>query len=422
MRALASIVVVRSRRWTRHALERATVRTVTTDRISDDVVAWAASGLMALSGRPGGAMLGPPAGFVERLTVLGAQISGLTAVIGEQVVVDPLAVLAERAAIAGLTRGGATSCGGATRLLSCDDGWLAVSLARSTDWDLVAAWLELDGPVEPGEWERVTTAVAGRAADGLMDRGVLVGLPIAVVGECAPGASGGVAVTSVTDRVVGRADPVAIETLTVLDLSALWAGPLAGRVLARAGARVIKVEASSRPDGSRSGPLEFQHALNGDKESVVLDLDGADGRRRFHDLVDSADVVITSCRQRALDQLGLDPDAIVAAGRPRAWLSITGHGRGPVGRDRVAFGDDAAVAGGLVLWDEQGPCFCADAVADPLAGLAAAAAVLAALADGGRHVVDVSMAEVAAGFAGPTTPVPVDLVASVPDVDRRVIR
>jgi hydroxymethylglutaryl-CoA lyase len=44
------------------------------------------------------------------------------------------------------------------------------------------------------------------------------------------------------------------------------------------------------------------------------------------------------------------------------------------GADRVAFGDDAAVGGGLVVWDADGPCFCADAVADPVAGLVAAAA------------------------------------------------
>src|SRR5439155_480481 len=70
---------------------------------------------------------------------------------------------------------------------------------------------------------------------------------------------------------------------------------------------------------------------------------------------------------------------------PRVWLSITGYGQEDA---RVAFGDDAAVGGGLVVEDAAGPCFCADAVADPLTGLFAADACLAALADGGRVRLD----------------------------------
>ena len=78
-------------------------------------------------------------------------------------------------------------------------------------------------------------------------------------------------------------------------------------------------------------------------------------------------------------------------------MSITGYGRAV---DRVAFGDDAAVAGGLVAWDDDGPVFLADAVADPLTGIAAAVAVDAALRTDGRWVVDAAMAGVAAWVAG----------------------
>jgi hypothetical protein len=99
---------------------------------------------------------------------------------------------------------------------------------------------------------------------------------------------------------------------------------------------------------------------------------------------------------------------------PRAWVSISGHGRGPDARHRVAFGDDAAVAGGLVAWDTGGPCFCADAVADPATGLTAAAAAAAALAGGGRWTIDVALAGVAAHLAGPTVAVPGDLAPAPP--------
>ena len=62
----------------------------------------------------------------------------------------------------------------------------------------------------------------------------------------------------------------------------------------------------------------------------------------------------------------------------------------------VGFGDDAAVAAGLVAWDEAGPCFCADAAADPATGLLAALAVVDHLAAGGRWLLDVALARVAA--------------------------
>jgi hypothetical protein len=82
--------------------------------------------------------------------------------------------------------------------------------------------------------------------------------------------------------------------------------------------------------------------------------------------------------------------------------------------ERVAFGDDAAAAGGLVVWHEGTPMFCADAVADPLAGVAAAGACVNALAAGGRWLLDVSMAGVAAGLGGPTLAAPAVLVAAAP--------
>ena len=60
-----------------------------------------------------------------------------------------------------------------------------------------------------------------------------------------------------------RPDPAG---LIVVDLSALWAGPLCGDLLARAGATVVKVESTQRPDGARRGPAEFFDLLNGRKQ------------------------------------------------------------------------------------------------------------------------------------------------------------
>jgi crotonobetainyl-CoA:carnitine CoA-transferase CaiB-like acyl-CoA transferase len=168
---------------------------------------------------------------------------------------------------------------------------------------------------------------------------------------------------------------------------------------------VVKVESTRRPDGARRGPARFFSRLNGGKASVALDLTSTVGRQQLGELVAGADVVITGSRPRALEQLGLDPEEAVAGGRTRLWLSITGYGTEGGSGTRVAFGDDAAVAGGLVARDRRGPCFLADAVADPLCGLASAVAALGALADGGAWVLDASMADIAGGLTGPAVAV-----------------
>jgi crotonobetainyl-CoA:carnitine CoA-transferase CaiB-like acyl-CoA transferase len=188
----------------------------------------------------------------------------------------------------------------------------------------------------------------------------------------------------------------------VVDLSALWAGPLCGELLARAGADVVKVESLARPDGARHGPAAFFDLMNGPKRSVALDLATSGGQRDLRRLIDAADVVIESARPRALEQMGIvAAEVLRGPAGPQVWTSITSHGRGPGQADRVGFGDVAAAAGGLVAHDDQGPCFLADAVADPLCGLVAAAAVLEALVAGGRWLLSVALAPLSAAVAGP---------------------
>lgn len=375
-----------------------------------EVAAWAATGAMWLTGPPDSARLGPPAGLVPKLRAIGDIAADRAAALGGRIEVDPLALLGQRAALSGLSRQGDTSCGGATRLIPARDGWMAVSLARPSDIDLVPAWLEADAIDEPGGdiWGAVVAHVASSPAQHLLDRAHLLGLAAAVLPAAPPTAALTThplaALPLRADRVAGPSapPPAALGNLVVVDLSSLWAGPLAGALLAAAGADVVKVESTSRPDGARRGPTSFFDLLNSSKRSVGLDLRSIDGARLLRDLLARADVVIEASRPRALEQLGIDARSLLAGARPRVWVSITGHGRTHPGRDWIGFGDDAAVAGGLVSCHDGRPYFCSDAVADPTSGIVAAAAVLDALAVGGRWLLDVSMAGVAAHLAGPT--------------------
>jgi crotonobetainyl-CoA:carnitine CoA-transferase CaiB-like acyl-CoA transferase len=176
-------------------------------------------------------------------------------------------------------------------------------------------------------------------------------------------------------------------------MSSMWAGPMCGRLLAAGGATVVKVETPARPDGTRSGDRRFFDWMNSEKLSFSASFDSDE----LAALLRAADVVIEGSRPAALARRGLSADKVPA--RPgRVWLRISGYGSGHPGR--VAFGDDAAVAGGLVNVDEHHPVFCGDAIADPLTGLAGTAAVLDALTRGGGVIIDVSMAAVAATYAG----------------------
>lgn len=355
---------------------------------------------MAVSGPPPGGQLGPPEPLLDGIDALGSRIASASARLGREVRWDWPALLGERAALDGLGAAGRTSCGGATRLVRCADGWVAVSLARPTDRDLLPAWLALAGcTASPGALERdvgVEEAIAGCDGARLASAAEVVGLPVGVLGERAADGSGGVALEH-----FGAARP--IGRLRVLDLSSLWAGPLCGSVLAALGAEVTKVESSARPDAGRRGSPGLDRLLNGHKARLSIDLGAPRGRSALVHLIRAADIVVESSRPRALEQLGIvAAEHLAEPGGPAVWVRITAHGPASA---RVGFGDDAAVAGGLVVEDAEGPWFCGDAIADPLSGLAAAAAALEAVVAAQRTLVDVALAGVAAAHAGPTLPI-----------------
>ncbi|MBL7499429.1 CoA transferase [Frankia sp. CN7] len=266
------------------------------------------------------------------------------------------------------------------------------------------------GTVRP--WSAIAAAVADRAAAALVERAELLGLPVALVVDPARAAADEQALARgqrfpfapflvdgrPPDAVTGRGEAGAQrgprDGFTVVDLSSLWAGPLCAHLLGLAGGRVVKVEGAGRLDGARQGPAAFYDLLHAGHASVVVDLRSAGGRAELVRLIQRADVVLEASRPRALDQLGIDPAAMIARNPRLTWVSITGHGRTGPWRQRPAFGDDAAAAAGAVAVDAAGrPVFLADAVADPVTGVLAAAAALASLLAGGGHHVDIALRE-----------------------------
>ena len=118
----------------------------------------------------------------------------------------------------------------------------------------------------------------------------------------------------------------ALDDLVVVDLSALWAGPLCSSLLRRAGARVIKVESTARPDGARRGPrLPSSTCSTPPRGASALTSAPTPDAASLRALIGAADVVV-ECPARVLVQLGIDAEDLVRSGRPRLWISITGHG------------------------------------------------------------------------------------------------
>lgn len=324
------------------------------------------------------------------LSAFEAEIGDLSERLGRRVTVSDLGVTSRNGHLELDPPGGRISCNRACRMVRAADGWMALNLARPEDRDLVPAWLGCNGADDP--WEAVEGRLAGLLRHELVERAALLGLPAAAVGEvrCDTMAA---PMLPLGRRV--RRD----RTPRVVDLSSLWAGPLCGAILAAMGWTVSKVESVQRPDPTRHVTPEFARRLNGRKMHLAFDFADAAGRARLRSLVEAADVLITGARPRAFAGLGLDPDAVFAANPGLVWVAVTGHGWTGEGSARVAFGDDAAAAGGLVGWVDEAPHFLGDALADPVTGLAAAAGALRALEQGGGMLVDVPLARTAAGAA-----------------------
>jgi len=331
---------------------------------------------------------GSPAGLVvSALDDLGLDLNGAS-------------LLGERAALAALPPAARCSAGRAARILPSSDGDVALSLARPDDTDLVGALVGREIAGDP--WHAAARWLAEQRSGEAVARAQLLGLPAAVVPQ--PGdtfdeqalARGGIRPAVVTQggaRRHRRSRPL------VVDLSALWAGPLCAHLLGLLGAQVVKVEGADRLDGARNGASAFYGLLHAGHESVRVDLRSAAGIERLRRLLRRADLVIEASRPRALIQLGLDAMEFVDNGT--SWLSVTAYGRTGPWSNRVGFGDDVAAGAGMVARTQTGISFLGDALADPMTGVFAAHVAVEALRSEHARLLDVSMRDVVASTLGP---------------------
>jgi crotonobetainyl-CoA:carnitine CoA-transferase CaiB-like acyl-CoA transferase len=202
----------------------------------------------------------------------------------------------------------------------------------------------------------------------------------------------------------------------VLDLTLALAGPFATYLLARLGARVIKIENPSSPDPCReNAPFLGPHGVSLGRRSaedmsvsavnrlrgkyaVTLDLKRPGSREVFADLLQRADIVVENFSTGALDRLGAGYEYARTCNPRIIYCSITGFGVDQTSGTGKAMDSIIQALSGLMMTSGapgDPPVRVGVPVADLMAPVFAIVGVLAALrqrdATGvGQHV-DVSM-------------------------------
>ena len=209
----------------------------------------------------------------------------------------------------------------------------------------------------------------------------------------------------------GASGPLA--GLKVVDFSMGWAGPLCARTLGDLGCDVVKIESEGHPDwwrGWEAGSVdaatrETKHNfidVNRNKRGVDIDLTAAEGVGQARALIASADIVVENYAAGVLEKLGLGPGVQRALKPGLISLSMPAFGNGGPLSGIRAYGSTVEQASGLPFVNGEAdwvPCQQHVAFGDPIAGLYAACASLAALYGRPRlGGADIDLAQVACLF------------------------
>ena len=217
-----------------------------------------------------------------------------------------------------------------------------------------------------------------------------------------------------------------LENVRILDLTHVWAGPLATRILGDLGAQILKVEPpmGRGPQVYPTVPLGgFIGGVPGDepwnvnavfvklmrnKKSLALNLKTETGRSAFLELVAVCDVVIENFSARAMAGLRLDYEHLKQVNPQIIHVAMPGYGLSGPYSERVAFGPTVEPMSGLTSvmgYSADEPRATAMAIPDPTSAVNAAAAVVTALRlreqTGEGQLVEMSLHESATSYAGP---------------------
>ncbi|MQM24109.1 CaiB/BaiF CoA transferase family protein [Glycomyces albidus] len=197
-----------------------------------------------------------------------------------------------------------------------------------------------------------------------------------------------------------------LEGLRVLDVSTLFAGPIAATFLGDFGADVIKVEHPTRPDAARGhGPAKdgvnlWWKTLGRNKRTVTVNLATPEGADLLLRLAAGADVLIENFRPGTLERWGLGPERLHEANPGLVIARVTAFGQTGPYAGRPGFGSLAEAMSGFAALTGQPdgpPTLPPFGLADGIAALATAYAVMVALRaadrDGAGQVIDLAIIE-----------------------------
>lgn len=219
-----------------------------------------------------------------------------------------------------------------------------------------------------------------------------------------------------------------LDGVRVLDLSQVWSGPLAGRILADMGAEVIYIMSRHRipltevtpevakilgtyPDNDAGDDPWNRNSMFNDfarnKLGITLEINTDEGLDLFKRLVNVSDVVLENFSPRVMPNFGLDYPELKKINPAIIMCSMPGYGLSGPYREYVSYGTNLDPASGLASlmgYPGEAARMSGNAYPDPVAGLHAVAAILTALfyrrRTGRGQRIDLSQAESATCVIG----------------------
>lgn len=198
--------------------------------------------------------------------------------------------------------------------------------------------------------------------------------------------------------------PGALNSLRVLDLTRVWAGPLGTRTLADFGADVIKI---SDPRTLLDSSARVNNKLNRNKKNIGIRLDKEEGREIFLRLAAISDIVIENYRPRVMRNLSLSYNNLRDANPTIIMCSMPGFGLDGPYSEYPAFGSTAEAISGvvsLVGYDTNRPLQTGLSYADPISGLNAVWSIMGCarrrVKAGTGCYIDLALSESPLGFLG----------------------